>query len=184
MKKLNVSLRAFVYFICPVVLIYSCSAVGKSESPMTYGYGIHVAPGIQLGESNTSAHLLVGYERIKFKGGGGHNNFLQFGAQIRQSFSGTDQGFWAGAELTYLSIKNKYDNSSVKPTASGFTIGGLGGYRFKIGAVPLSIYAAPAFLSRGKFKTNGMSSGTTGSGFLGRVGIDIHFASLLSKKGR
>jgi hypothetical protein len=129
---------------------------------------------------------LLGYDRVGFKGGGGHNNFWQFGAQVRQSFADKpgDNSFWAGGEVSFLAIRNKYDNSPVKQTASGFTIGGLAGYRFMVSKLPVSFYIAPAYLGRGKFKTNGMTSGPNGSGFFGRAGFDIHFASLLSKKGR
>jgi hypothetical protein len=167
-------------------LIVSCATQAIQESPMRFGYAVDIAPGLQLGDSKTSAHVLAGYGRIGFKGGGGHNNLWQFGAQVRQSFSYKPDaaGFWAGGEATYLAISNKYDNSTVKATASGFTIGPIAGYRFLIGTLPLSIYAAPAFLHRGKFTINGMSSGQSHSGFLGRLGLDIHFASLLSKKGR
>lgn len=158
---------------------------GINESPTRFGVGVNMSPGIQLGSSNTSLHAQLGYARIAFKGGGGHNNIFQGGVQVRQALSKTaPEGFWVGGEMTYLGFSNKYKNSSTKQTASGFTVGALAGYRFLIGKLPLSFYVAPAYLNRGKFKTNGTTGGTGSSGFYGRAGIDIHLLSLLTKKGR
>ncbi|MFZ1370201.1 MAG: hypothetical protein WAR78_07455 [Ferruginibacter sp.] len=176
----------FAWGFVSVILITACmgcaSVKGVNESPTRIGVGAEMAPGIQLGNGGSSGHLLLGYSWIPFKGGGGHNNFFQGGLQYRYAFSKqAPGGVWAGAEATYLLINT---NGSPKSTASGFTFGLLGGYRFLIGKVPMSAYLAPAFLSRGKFKTNGMVGGTGSSGFYGRAGIEFHLFSLLYKKGR
>lgn len=171
------------FMLIVVTGLMGCATVkGLNESPTRIGVGAEMAPGIQLGNGGSSAHLLLGYSWIPFKGGGGHNNIFQGGLQYRYAFSKqAPEGVWAGAELTYLLINN---NGSPKSTASGFTFGLLGGYRFLIGKVPMSAYLAPAFLSRGKFKTNGMVGGTGSSGFYGRAGIEFHLFSLFYKKGR
>lgn len=179
---------ASVGIICCLVMgMMGCATVsGVSESPMRYGVGVNMTPGLQLGNSNSSAHLQIGYAYVPFKGGGGHNNFFQAGAQYRYAFSkNAPEGFWAGAEATYVGIRNKYKSSSTKQTANGFTVGAIGGYRFLIAdKVPVSFYVAPAYLNRGKFKTNGTTGGESSSGFYGRAGLDFHLFSLFSKKGR
>lgn len=193
---LNVEERIFqaplflgwVCFICclSLVLLSCATANVKNESPTRFGYGLNMSPGIQLGNSNSSAHLQLGYSRFEFQGGGGHNNFFQTGIQYRYAFSeNAPEGFWAGAEASFLAISNKFSTGNTKQKASGFTIGGLAGYRFKIAKkVPVSFYIAPAYLNRGKFKTNGTISGVTGTGFYGRAGLDFHLFSLIYKKGR
>ncbi|MBI1342566.1 MAG: hypothetical protein GC171_06515 [Terrimonas sp.] len=155
------------------------------ESPSRYGVGVSAAPGLQIGESSTSVHGIVGYSHIPFKGGGGSNNIFRIGAQMRFGLSeNAPEGFWVGGELAYLNFRNKYSGSSIKQTAPAFTLGGLAGYRFKAGKVPMSFYFAPAYLKRGKFKTNGTTAGTGGSGYYARLGLDIHLFSLMHKKGR
>lgn len=155
------------------------------ESPLRVGYGVQVDPGWQLGNSRSSAHLLLAYSRIGFKGGGGHNNIYQVGGQLRHALQSTaPEGWWIGAELTYVNIRSKVSGSSVKQYAPGFTAGGLLGYRFLAGKIPMSFYVAPAYLSRGKFHVDGNTYGTTASGFYGRVGLDIHLLSLIHRQGR
>ena len=170
-------------FICLPVIFFSCA--GKIESPLVIGYCVNTMPGWLLGESNASVHGVLGYSHFNFKNGGGHTNFLQFGTQMRWSLNrGSLNGPWAGGELTYLIISNKIDNSSTSPHASGFTVGGIAGYRFQLGKFPLSIYAAPGFLHRGGFNTSGMTNSSPASGYYGRLALDIHFMSLLNNKGR
>ena len=174
---------AFIIFFITTGLFSCASVKAVNESPTRIGVGAEMAPGIQLGNGGSSGHVLLGYSWIPFKGGGGHNNFFQGGLQYRYAFSKTaPEGIWGGVEGTYLLITT---SGAAKQTASGFTFGLLGGYRFKIAdKVPLSFYVAPAYLSRGKFKKNGMLSGTTSTGFYGRLGLEFHLFSLLYKKGR
>ena len=176
-------------FLIPVVAVCclsSCASVTAiKESPMRAGYGVHVDPGWQLGESNASMHALVAYSRFEFKGGGGHNNVWQFGTQFRASLQGDPlkPGFWYGGEMSFINLVSAPDGGG-KSTAPGFTIGPLAGYRFMLGPVPASIYMAPSFLARGKFKSGGTSFGTGSSGFYGRFGLDLHLFSLMHKRGR
>lgn len=171
--------NSFLLSIISICILSGCAAV--NESPTRYGYSFVTMPGVQLGTSNNSAHAVLGYYKFDFKGGGGHNNFYQFGAQLRRQLgSSTPNGLWIGGEISYLRIRNTFDNSNMKPSASGFTVGPAVGYRFQLGKVPFNVYAVPSFLSRGKFDGAGEGS----SGYLGRFAFDIPFMSLLSKKGR
>lgn len=185
--------RTFIKSIISIILLIgilsalsSCvSTSAINESPTRFGVGVNMSPGIQLGNSNTSLHTQLGYARIAFTGGGGHNNIFQGGVQVRQALSKkAPEGFWVGGEMTYLGFSNKLKNSNTKQSASGFTAGALAGYRFLIGRLPLSFYVAPSYLNRGKFKTNGTTGGSGSSGFYARAGIDIHLLSLIYKKGR
>lgn len=168
------------------LILGGCASVETvSESPLRVGYGFRVTPGMQIKNGNSSAHLVAGYSRIAFQGGGGRNDIFLGGLQFRHALTAkSPEGFWIGAEASYLYFNNKFDNSSTKQSASGFSIGPMAGYRFLAGKLPLSAYLAPGYLRRGKFKTNGTTGGVAGNGFFGRVGIDIHLMSLLTKKGR
>ncbi len=191
LKQINTGLNFFCFPVthllilgCIITGLVSCASVkAVNESPTRIGVGAEMAPGIQLGNGGSSGHLLLGYSWIPFQSGSGHNNFFQAGPQYRYAFSKTaPEGIWAGAEATYLLITT---SGSVNQTASGYTIGLLCGYRFKISnKVPVSIYMAPAFLGRGKFKTNGTFYGETSTGFYGRLGLEFHLFSLMHKKGR
>ena len=175
----------WMLILLPFLLTGCASVNGISESPLRIGYGVQADPGWQIGNSNSSVHALLGYSRISFKGGGGHNNIWQFGGQFRHSLSKEPaRGFWIGGELSYLSIVSKSDGSSIDPKAPAFTIGALAGYRLPVEKLPMSIYFAPAYLNRGKFKINGTSYGEGSSGFYGRLGLSIHLLSLLHDKGR
>lgn len=179
--KRNVVLITFIF--CLPFFIYSCAAVGKTESPLSAGVGAYLTPGIQIGDSKFSAHALLGYERIWANGGGGYNNFWMVGAQGRYSFSDDPDanGIWVGGEIAYLAISYKNTSGSFpKATANGYTASAVGGYRFMISTVPVSVYIAPGYFARSAFN----SSGGSGGGFHGRIGFDIHFASLLGKKWR
>lgn len=180
---LNQSITSKLLLLSLPFFIYSCAAVGKTESPLTGGIGTYLTPGIQIGDSKVSAHALIGYERIWFNGGGGYNNFWLLGTQGRYSLSDDPDGngIWIGGEVAYLAISNKYTSgSSSKQTANGYTLAGLGGYRFMIEKVPFSAYIAPGFFKRSAFNTGGGAGG----GFHGRIGFDVHFASLFGKKWR
>ena len=184
------SIKSFVHSISAMVLITillcSCAAMGVRESPFRGGFGAYTMPGFAI-SSSTELHATLGYSRFNFQGGGGHNNFFQIGPHLRWPLgTGSENGFWVGAEATYVNVSAKYDNSTIgTPRGSGFTIGPAAGYRFHLGKVPFSAYVAPAYLSRGDLKANDMIIVPKSSGFLGRVGIDIEFMSLLSpSKGR
>jgi hypothetical protein len=165
---------------CVMVFLYSCAAVGRTESPFSAGIGGYLTPGIQVGNTKFSAHALAGYERVWIKGTGDpRQNFILLGAQGRYSLSDNPDGdgLWAGGEFAYLNVKYKSDFGS--NTSNGFTAAALGGYRLNIATVPISIYAAP-----GIFRAKSNSGGGSFGGFHGRIGFDIAFASLLCKKGR
>lgn len=166
------------------VLFTSCFIL-RAESPFKAGYGLYTMPGWQLNNDKTSLHGVVGYSRFKLSGGGGNSNYMQIGPQFRQSLSKQpESGFWAGGEITYLYSFIKFDDVSIKPHSSGYTVGGIAGYRFKLGTIPASFYAAPAFMHKGGYVTNGVSDNQPNNGFIARIGFDIHFMSLLNKKGR
>lgn len=168
-----------ILLLCVTVFLYSCAAVGRTESPFSAGIGGYLTPGIQVGNSKFSAHALAGYERVWIKGTGSpRQNFILLGAQGRYSLSDNPDGdgLWAGGELAYINVKYKSDFGS--NTSNGFAAAALGGYRLKVATVPISIYVAPGF-----FKAKSSGGGSFG-GFHGRIGFDIAFASLLSKKGR
>lgn len=151
-----------------------CAVTGEAESPITYGYGINTMPGWQLAESPSSVHAVAGYMRYPFKGGGGKTDFLQLGAQYRYHLSGATEGLWLAGEASYIRIMVKPDGSNGNFNSSAFAFGPVAGYRFRVGAIPVSVYAAPELISR---------SGSTG--FYGRLGFDIHYMSLLHPgKGR
>ncbi|HYJ38354.1 MAG TPA: hypothetical protein VEV87_07040 [Chitinophagaceae bacterium] len=168
-------------------LFFSCASVNAiNESPTRWGYGLTATPGWQLGEGPTSLHLVVGYSRIKFDGGGGHNRIWEFGSQIRYSFTKyPENGIWLGGGASYLNIASIADGSSGSdPHAGGFTIGPAVGYRFKIGRIPSSIYFSPSYLSRGKFEVSGNTVGASSSGYYAKFGLDLHLMSLVHAKGR
>jgi hypothetical protein len=173
----------FLILVFPIILC-SCAATGVSESPFRAGIGAYTMPGIAL-SSKTELHATLGYSRVNFQGGGGHNNFFQIGPHFRWPLGTNNQkGFWVGAEATYVNVSAIYDNSDMKSTGSGYTIGPAGGYRFRLGKVPFSAYIAPAYLHRGDLKSDGQVWVPASNGFLGRIGIDLEFMSLLSDKGR
>lgn len=187
MRKVNQFgyMHPFILFMMSA-FIFSCAAVGVRESPFRAGWSATTMPGWQLGSGGMSIHAVLGYARVNFQGGGGHNNFIQAGPQLR--WNGKDvsaNGIWAGAEFTYMNVSSKPDgNSSFSPSGSGFTVGPAVGYRFHLGKAPLSVYLAPAFLHRGTLKDDNMIAIPSSNGFYGRLGIDLHFMSLLSDKGR
>ena len=188
-KVLSLLLMLSVSVACVACIFFlgSCAATGKSASPLTVGYGANLTPGLQLGNSNNSVHAILGYSKIEFKGGGGHSRNIQFGGQYRHSFVDLSQnGFWVGGEAAFIRLTSVVDNSSGDDfSANGFTLGPIAGYRFKIGSVPVSGFVSPSFLSFGDFKTSSFtSSGSSGSGFYGKIGIDIHFMELLLPNGR
>lgn len=164
------------------LLISSCATVRENASPWSTGLGFATMPGWSVTD-RMSLHVLGSDMRVNFPGG--KNYFLQVGPQLRWSLSNTSpNGWWAGAEAAYLNITTKYDNASGKPKATGFTVGPVGGYRFQLGKLPLSVYVAPSYLHRSAFKLNGMSGGPSRNAFFGKLGFDIHYMSLLNKKGR
>lgn len=185
-KLQTASIAIFFPISALFFLLGGCTSLETiSESPLRTGYGFRATPGIQIKDGNSSAHFVAGYSRIAFQGGTGRNDIFQAGLQFRHSLSKkSPEGFWIGAETSYLYFNNKFKNSSNKQTASGFSIAPMAGYRFLVGKVPLSAYMAPGYLRRGKFKTNGTTGGVAGNGFIGRLGVDIHLMSLLTKKGR
>src|ERR1700716_58109 len=141
MKKIvapfeNLRWVAYFLFLLFIACSYGCVSVDAiSESPIRFGYGFRVDPGLQIGDSYASGHVLLGYSRIPFKGGGGYSRIWQYGGQIRSSLTRfPDPGLWFGGEITYLGISYLPDNGT-KSTAGGFSIGGLAGYRFPIGRV-------------------------------------------------
>lgn len=175
----------FILIVLLLPLIYGCAATVESRSPLNWGYGANLTPGWQIGESSNSAHAILGYSRIGFTGG--HNNNFQFGGQFRHSIDqASEDGLWVGGEAAYIRVVNVFDSnsSSSNPSASGFTLGGLAGYRFNVGKVPVSGFISPSYLSVGSFKSNGTSFGSSSNGFYGKIGFDIHFMSLLDPKGR
>ena len=97
------------------LIIWSCAAVGRTESPLSAGVGAYLTPGIQLGNSKFSIHGLAGYERVWIKNANNaHQNFILLGAQGRYSLSDDPDGdgLWAGGELGYLNVKYKSDYAS------------------------------------------------------------------------
>jgi len=177
--------HVLILLVLLLPLLYGCAATVESRSPLNWGYGVNLTPGWQIGESSNSAHAILGYSRIGFTGG--HNNNFQFGGQFRHSIDpASEDGIWVGGEAGYIRVVNVFDNnsSSNNPSASGYTLGGLAGYRFKVGTVPVSGYVSPSYLSVGAFKSNGTSFGSSSNGFYGKIGFDIHFMSLLNPKGR
>src|SRR5688572_29093167 len=112
------------------IILCSCAAMGVRESPFRAGFGVYTMPGIAI-SPKTELHATLGYSRFNFDGGGGHNNFFQMGPHFRWPL-GTDKqkGFWVGAEATYVNVSAVYDNTDMKASGSGFTIGPAGGYRF------------------------------------------------------
>jgi len=180
------SLQKLFVISLPILLVSCVSVNGIHESPTIYGYGFNAMPGWQVGEGRSSAHLLVGYSHIKFDGGGGHNRIWEFGAQIRHSFTKfPNDGIWIGGEVSYLSITAVIDNNpGSNPHAGGFTIGPIAGYRFQIGRIPVGIYLAPSYLSRGKFEVDGTKYGSSGSGYYAKLGLDFNLITLLHKKAR
>ena len=186
LQPLQYNFNKWLIVFLPFLLVGCASVNGINESPTRFGIGFQAMPGWQLGESNTSAHLLLGYSKINFKGGGGHNRILQAGVQVRQSFAKeSTSGLWAGGEVSYLNIASVVKNApGDDPKASGFTIGAIAGYRLQIGKVPLNFYFAPSYLKRGKFEVNNMSFGSGSSGFYAKVGVDVPLLSLLHPKGR
>lgn len=183
MKPVLFSNQKFLFvFPISVLLISGCATVRENASPWSTGLGFATMPGWSISD-RMSVHVLASDMRVNFTGG--KNYFLQLGPQLRWSLSNKPpNGWWGGVEAAYLSITTKYDNAPGKPKATGFTVGPVGGYRFQLGTLPLSVYVAPSFLHRSEFKLNGMSSGTSRNAFFGKLGFDIHFMSLLSRKGR
>lgn len=178
------SIKSLTHCIPVLILIpflfSNCAGLVKRESPVVRGWGIYTMPGWAL-NSGTELHATLGYSRFNF--GGGHNNFLQAGPQVRWSLAkGKETGFWVGGEATYVNVSVKYDNSSTKPKGSGFTIGPAAGYNFQLGKVPLNVYFVPAYLHRGDLKANGQTNIFASNGFLGRIGIDLEFMRLINKK--
>jgi hypothetical protein len=164
------------------IFITGCTAV--NESPTRYGWNVTTMPGVQIGSTNSSVHAVLSYARVNYKGGGGHNRFLQFGPQYRYSPKG-DKGIWFGAEATYMNVASVSDfGMGDNPTGSAFTIGPAAGYRINIGKLPLNFYLAPAYLRRGTLKVDDMDVVPASSGYYGRLGVDIPFMTWLSDKGR
>lgn len=176
MKKFNLNsiFKTLVLFVTAAA-VCSCAGAGKSESPITYGYAFNTMPGLQLGNSSSSLHAVLGYARFPFKGGGGKTDMLQLGGQYRLHFGKNVNGAWLGGEANYINFTVKADGSINEPSASGFTIGPVFGYRFPLGPLPVSVYAAPEYLNR-----SGFNGGSSSNGFYGRVGFDIHFMSMIN----
>ena len=184
MRSIKTAQDHFFLLVLFPIIFCSCAATAVVESPLRAGIGAYTMPGFAI-SSKTELHATLGYARFNFQGGGGHNNFFQVGPHVRWPLgSDSKNGFWVGAEATYVNVSAVYDNNDMKSTGSGYTIGPAGGYRFRLGKVPFSAYIAPAYLHRGDLKSDGQVSVPASNGFLGRIGIDIEFMSLISDKGR
>ena len=84
---------AILLFLSLPFIICSCSVVGRTESPLAAGVGVHITPGVQIGNSKFSAHAVAGYERVWVNGSGNpHQNFLLLGGQGRYSLSDDPDG--------------------------------------------------------------------------------------------
>ena len=182
----NSIISTFLILSFPIILFSCVSLNGIHESPTRFGYGINATPGLQIGESNTSAHAIVGYSRIQFDGGGGYNRIWEYGLQLRHAlYRQRNNGLWIGGGASYLSIASVADGSGGSdPKAGSFIVGPVAGYRFFIGKIPASIYIAPSYLNVGQFKLNGAAFGASSSGFYAKFGLDFHLLSLLHDKGR
>ena len=165
------------------ILSIGGSANGVAHSPIKPGYGINITSGFQPENSKTAFLALLSYSRFRLGGGDGSSNYFQIGPQVRHFFQKEHHtGFFAGGEITYLRTVLKYNDVSFKSYSNGYTIGGIAGYEIKSGV--LSVYFAPAFMHRGAFVTLGESDNDPANGFFGKIGVDIHLMSLVSKKSK
>lgn len=171
-------LLSFAIVVFLSIFISSCAMKEESASPVSWGYGFNTMPGWVL-SGKTSIHAVLDYSRFAFKTGSGHNNFWQAGAQIRQLVT---NNLWVAGEVSYVDIVVKYDNSTIKPTASGFAVGPSVGYGFHLGTVPFSVYLTADYLNHGNFTYKGGPSYGSGGGTYGKLGIDLNFMQLIDKK--
>ncbi len=131
-------------------------ANGESE----WGVGLRPAPGFALGEGAATVHPTVGASYLKFDGG--HDEFFDFGGQIRTPVSkkpSGDPGVWVGAEGTYTVLRTSVGGFS--SSTNGWSANGLVGFPLERSKWGLSLYGAAGIV---KF------SGTPGLSV--RVGVD------------
>ena len=182
-------MKTFLMVIAGFLLLSSCASVNmKKASPAEYGYGLQMTPGWQIGDGNTSIHALASYAKLGFDGG--NDNVYQFGGQVRYALpSSQPGGFWVGGEAAYVSFTSKYDNEELfvdgDPSATGFALGGMVGYRFPTQTLPISGFAGLGLVNFGDFTTpDNLVIDEGGTGFTARIGICLHLLSLLHEKGR
>ncbi|MCF8228652.1 MAG: hypothetical protein K9G58_03445 [Bacteroidales bacterium] len=179
--------NVFIIIIIAAFLLSGCvSLTGKKASPMEIGYGLQLDPGMQIGSTNNSAHLLLSYARLSFDGG--HDNMYQIGGQFRHYHDSFDKGgLWYGGEMAYVRFTSIYDESlfvDSNPRAGGFALGGLAGYKFPCKKIPFSGYVSLGLVNFGDFKAGDVTFDAGGTGFTFRVGISLHLTSLFFENGR
>ena len=151
----------------------ACAAAGsgKKASPTEWGFSLHAVPAFDVGtDGSDTVHPLVGYTRLGWPEGGGHDNVLQLGGQFRRSVA--ESPLWWGGEAAYARLTSASDADVDYPAYNGFNLGGLIGYELDVDFAPTSVFANFSFINFG----GGAFEGLDFDGFNGwffRLGVDV-----------
>ncbi len=136
------------------LLLGGCAAGGAAinESPTRYGVHLYAAPAYPLGDAGeTTVHPVLGYSRVD------GSNVVAVGGQLRRSLTAAEGRLWVGGEGSLLRISG----------LNGWSAGGLAGYTLPALPWSTSVYGYLGYLD------------AFGTGFYGRVGLEVQPAELM-----
>ena len=143
------------------------AAEGGESQP---GYGGQLVVG--AGSAQNSVLGLVGMTRLNFTGG--HDRFISIGGQYRRSLFLVGPGEpWLGAEATYIHETSVLEWPGGNPTGTGYTLGGLLGYRLPAGALGVSIFSGVNYFHIGDFSVDGVAAWPGSNHVLLRGGLEL-----------
>ena len=154
------TLRIFLYGAIALFL-WGCVAqgvigadAGGKASEVEWGGGVSAAIGKPLPSGKTSIYGFGSYHYYTFTGG--HDNLLQLGIQARQNLNLLAERFWIGGLAAWVYDASVFDDDyySVNPSANGFSIGTLGGYRIPLEAININVFSGLTLIKFGDFKSN------------------------------
>jgi hypothetical protein len=128
----------------------------------------------RLLSSATSAYLLTAYNRFSFDGG--HDSLLRLGVQARHRLGPEDGRIWLGGEVSWIRDTTVYDESdfySDNPSATGFTISPLVGYRLPLRTVDINFFTGIGLIHFGDFESDGNVVDDGGNSLHIRAGVEL-----------
>ena len=134
------------------------------------GVGI-TAGGCLLEINNLSVLGMFSYDFLNWDYG--HDNLYKAVAQVRKAHS--EKPFWYGGEAGLVRDVSVYDESywDDKPSANGFTVGGIAGYKLPVKSIDLNVYSGLSLVSFGDFKSDGNLVEPGHNKFQFRLGIEL-----------
>ncbi len=156
---------------CTGTKVAALADAGLKRTETEYGWGVSGLVGQQLPDEKTTVYGLASYHNYSYTGG--HDNLLQLGIQGRRSLGNEDK-FWVAGEAAWVYDKSLNDYPEMEdPTAHGFSVGALAGYKLPCRVLDLSVFSGLAFFQFGDFKANGDVIYPKGNSVQLRVGLEV-----------